>query len=232
MAKCYVRACAQAETATSMHMALRFWPISSFLLLACRPPYHIEWPSRPRATNRDVPRRARSTGSVSITSRRSAHRPPACGEGEGLPRFVEQVFRDFLRCGWLAGGFARFRCVACGAEWLVPFSCKRHGFCPSCGGRRMAGRAAHLVDDIFPDVAVRQWPLSTASRTSLLAADRRLLLRDSQPGCNVLCVMGAGLWGRATGAERPRTPFCRPIVSARTRCRPPPALRFAAQRAR
>src|SRR5436309_11333643 len=23
---------------------------------------------------------------------------------------VEQEFRDFLQCGWLAGGFARFRC--------------------------------------------------------------------------------------------------------------------------
>ena len=25
-------------------------------------------------------------------------------DGEGLPRFVEQEFRDFLRRGWLAGG--------------------------------------------------------------------------------------------------------------------------------
>ena len=29
-------------------------------------------------------------------------------DGEGLPRFVEQEFRDFLQCGWLAGGLARF----------------------------------------------------------------------------------------------------------------------------
>lgn len=34
-------------------------------------------------------------------------------DGEGLPRFVEQEFRDFLRCGWLAGGFARLHCGAC-----------------------------------------------------------------------------------------------------------------------
>jgi hypothetical protein len=27
-------------------------------------------------------------------------------EGRGLPRFVEQEFREFLRCGLLAGGFA------------------------------------------------------------------------------------------------------------------------------
>ncbi len=77
-------------------------------------------------------------------------------DGEGLPRFVEQEFRDFLRCGWLAGGFARFRCEACGLDRLVAFSCTGRGCCPSCGGRRMAERAAHLVDHVFPDVPVRQ----------------------------------------------------------------------------
>jgi hypothetical protein len=84
-------------------------------------------------------------------------------DGDGLPRFVEQEFRDFLRCGWLAGGFARFRCAACGLDRLVAFSCKGRGFCPSCGGRRMAERAAHLVDDVFPGVPVRQWVLSLVS---------------------------------------------------------------------
>ncbi len=81
-------------------------------------------------------------------------------DGEGLPRFVEEEFRAFLRCGWLAGGFARFRCASCGLDRLVAFSCKGRGFCPSCGGRRMAERAAHLVDAVLPDVPVRQWVLS------------------------------------------------------------------------
>ncbi|MCH7749526.1 MAG: transposase [Acidobacteria bacterium] len=85
-------------------------------------------------------------------------------DGEGLPRFVEQEFRDFLRCGWLGGGFARFRCTACGLDRLVPFSCRGRGFCPSCGGRRMAERAAHLVDRVFPPVPVRQWVLSLPHR--------------------------------------------------------------------
>jgi hypothetical protein len=61
--------------------------------------------------------------------------------GEGLPRFVEQEFRSFLTCGCLARGFARFHCDACGRDQLVAFSCKGRGFCPSCGGRRMAERA-------------------------------------------------------------------------------------------
>ena len=85
-------------------------------------------------------------------------------DGEGLPWFVEEEFRAFLRCGWLAGGFARFRCTSCGLDRLVAFSCKKRGFCPSCGGRRMAERAAHLVDAVFPDVPVRQWVLTLPPR--------------------------------------------------------------------
>ena len=81
--------------------------------------------------------------------------------GVGLPAFVVAEFRKFLRCGVLAHGFARVRCEDCAFERLVPFSCKGRGFCPSCGGRRMAERAAHLVEHVFPpDVPVRQWVLS------------------------------------------------------------------------
>jgi hypothetical protein len=36
-------------------------------------------------------------------------------DGAGLPTFVEQEFRDFLRCGCLAGGFACCRCAAVNA---------------------------------------------------------------------------------------------------------------------
>ncbi|WP_244885007.1 transposase zinc-binding domain-containing protein [Glaciecola punicea] len=32
----------------------------------------------------------------------------------------------------------------------MAFSCKRRGFCPSCGARRMAESAALLVDDVLP----------------------------------------------------------------------------------
>ena len=69
-------------------------------------------------------------------------------EGAGMPRFIDEEFRGFLSCGWLAGGFARFRCDGCGLDRLVPFSCKGRVVCPSCGGRRMAERAAHLVDRV------------------------------------------------------------------------------------
>src|SRR5437899_3603802 len=86
----------------------------------------------------------------------------------GVPAFVEQEFRDFVTCGSFARGFARFQCSACHAERLVPFSCKGRGFCPTCGGRRMAERAANLVDQVLPAVPIRQWVLSLPHRLRYL----------------------------------------------------------------
>ena len=56
------------------------------------------------------------------------------GDGSGLPRFVEQEFREFLTCGVLTHGFTRLRCADCTFERLLPFSCKRRGFCRAVGG--------------------------------------------------------------------------------------------------
>jgi transposase-like zinc-binding protein len=58
-----------------------------------------------------------------------------------------------------------------------PFSCKGRALCPRCGGRRMAERAAHLLDHVFPDVPVRQWVLSLPYRMRLPAGvvSRRVL---------------------------------------------------------
>ncbi len=76
--------------------------------------------------------------------------------GAGLPRFVKDEFEAFLECGILAHGFLRLRCGECAQEKLVALSCERRGFCPACGGRRMAETAAHLVEHVIPQVSVRQ----------------------------------------------------------------------------
>ncbi len=88
----------------------------------------------------------------------------AAGDGAGLPQFVEREFREFLTCGVFEHGVARFRCEGCAREHLVPFSCKGRGWCPSCGGRRMTERAAHLVEAVLPRVPVRQWVLTVPYR--------------------------------------------------------------------
>jgi hypothetical protein len=98
-------------------------------------------------------------------------------DGAGLPSFVHDECRGFLKCGWLAGGFARFRCDGCGLDRLVPFSCKGRAVCPSCAGRRMAERAAHLVDHVLPEVPVRQWVLTVPHRLRYLAAWDHALCR-------------------------------------------------------
>lgn len=54
----------------------------------------------------------------------------------------------------------RLRCGTWHAEHLLAFSCKRRGFCPSCGARRMTDGAAWVVDQVLPDRPVRQWVLS------------------------------------------------------------------------
>src|SRR6266540_6742460 len=86
------------------------------------------------------------------------------GDGAGLPQFVEREFREFLLCGVYEAGVARFQCEGCAREHLVPFSCKGRGWFPSCGGRRMTERAAHLVDAVLPWVPVRQWVLTVPYR--------------------------------------------------------------------
>jgi hypothetical protein len=54
-------------------------------------------------------------------------------QGIVLPEYVRREFEEYLRCGRLEHGFLRVRCESCHAERLVAFSCKRCGFCPSCG---------------------------------------------------------------------------------------------------
>ena len=78
--------------------------------------------------------------------------------GASLPQFI------------LAHGFLRLRCDDCGHDKLVAFSCKRRGFCPSCGARRMAQTASHLVYHVIPHVPVRQWVLSLPIPLRLLLA--------------------------------------------------------------
>ena len=56
------------------------------------------------------------------------------GGGEGLPAFIERELREFLSCGVLARGFARFRCDECGHEILVAFSVKGGASVPRAAG--------------------------------------------------------------------------------------------------
>lgn len=86
-----------------------------------------------------------------------------------LPGYVQREFGDYLKSGRLEHGFLRVRCDT---EHLVAFSCKRRGFCPSCGARRMAESAALLVDEVLPEQPMRQWVLSFPFPLRFLFASR------------------------------------------------------------
>ncbi|MFT7266353.1 MAG: ribosomal protein S27E [Halioglobus sp.] len=72
-----------------------------------------------------------------------------------VPRHVTREFNEYVECGRRENGFLRVSCEDCHLENLVAFSCKRGGFCPSCGARRMVETAALLVDDILPHNPIR-----------------------------------------------------------------------------
>ncbi len=98
--------------------------------------------------------------------------------------YVEKAFRKYLKCGIFAHGFARARCDDCGHDYLVAFSCKGRGVCPSCNTRRMAEAAAHLSDHVFPRLPVRQWVLSVPKRVRYsCSATRARSMRRCASSC-------------------------------------------------
>ena len=89
-----------------------------------------------------------------------------------VPGYVEEELRGYLECGILCFGFGRALCTGCGQGFVIAFSCKGRGVCPSCNGRHMAQTAAHLVDHVIPPVPVRQWVISVPKRLRGFLADR------------------------------------------------------------
>ncbi len=87
-----------------------------------------------------------------------------------LPGYIQQEFEAYLKCGRLEYGFLRVRCESCHHEKLAAFSCKKRGFCHSCGARRMVDSAALLTDEVLPKVPLRQRVLSVPFQLRFLVA--------------------------------------------------------------
>lgn len=97
--------------------------------------------------------------------------------GRDLPPWVWRELQCFQQCGDPANGFAWLVCDPCQHHRLVPFTCGGRGFCPTCGGRRMATLAAHWSDLVLPDVALRQWVFTVPWDRRWLLARRPDLAR-------------------------------------------------------
>src|SRR5690606_18465519 len=125
-------------------------------------------------------------------------------EGRTLPRFVRRELFKFRGCGDLRRGFSRHACKACGAELLVPFSCKIRGFCPSCMGRRMRLGADHLVTSVIPCVPVRQWVFTLPKPLRYRLAWDHAFLLDVHRAFTAGLLQFYAEVGEARGLSRPR----------------------------
>lgn len=83
---------------------------------------------------------------------------------EPVPKYVDKEFQKYLECGILAKGFACAHCTNCDKDFFIAFSCKGRGLCPSCNTRAMVETAAHLVENVIPQVPVRQFVISFPMR--------------------------------------------------------------------
>ncbi len=69
---------------------------------------------------------------------------------------IKEVVERYLDCGNPRSGFARVRCADCRAEYLLSFSCKTRGFCPSCHAKRLAEWGEWVREKLLLDVPHRQ----------------------------------------------------------------------------
>jgi hypothetical protein len=100
---------------------------------------------------------------------------PKCGP---LRPAVDDVVQRFARCGDLHEGFARVRCPDCRLEYLLAFSCKTRGFCPSCQQRRTVQTAQVLVEDVLAIVPHSHYVLSLPVAVRGFFQRDRSLLKD------------------------------------------------------
>lgn len=97
----------------------------------------------------------------------------ASDAGTHFPQRVHDEMQGYLKCGDLRHGFVEVRCEECETSTVVPFSCKKRGFCPKCAAKRAHETAEHLMG-LLPYVSYRQWTLTIPS------ALRWPVMKDSQ----------------------------------------------------
>ncbi|WP_096230703.1 transposase zinc-binding domain-containing protein [Thermoanaerobacterium sp. RBIITD] len=100
--------------------------------------------------------------------------------GYWRPYLLDVIYK-YLDCGDLHLSFARVKCDDCNHEYLLPFSCKRRHFCPSCHQKRVVEFGEFLYGEVLKRVPHRQWVFSIPKRLRLyFMYDRRLLAKLSQ----------------------------------------------------
>lgn len=92
--------------------------------------------------------------------------------------YYDTAVARYYECGLFELGFARVKCTECPNEFLVAFSCKGRGLCPSCGAKRAAIFSELLKSHILADVPHAQWVFSLPKMLRPYFLYHRELLRD------------------------------------------------------
>jgi hypothetical protein len=89
---------------------------------------------------------------------------------------VRHVVEQFLDCGDLRCGFARLWCATCRKDLLLPWSCRRRCFCPSCHQKRSLLFAEYVDEEVLGDLPIRQYVVTIPKMLRLcFKYDRKLL---------------------------------------------------------
>jgi hypothetical protein len=92
-----------------------------------------------------------------------------------LRQEVLDTFDAYLNCGLLCHGAARVYCDCCQHSFLVAFSCKKRGVCPSCSAKRAVNFAEHLYSNVLEQAPHRHIVFSIPKRIrAFLRYDRKL----------------------------------------------------------
>ena len=89
---------------------------------------------------------------------------------------VEPTVHRYLDCGIFDQGVARVRCPECRHEFLIAFSCKLRGLCPSCHQKRELLWVDWAEQELLEDVPHRQVVFTIPKRLRIFFRYERKLL--------------------------------------------------------
>src|SRR5690554_873771 len=125
---------------------------------------------------------------MSLCDTRALHKSFSSPTKYGYWRpYIINVINRYLDCGDPHFGFARVKCENCKNEYILPFSCKRRHFCPSCHQKRVVEFGEHLYEEVLKNVSHRQWVFSLPKRLRpYFMYDRKMLAKLSRCAWKVL----------------------------------------------
>lgn len=91
---------------------------------------------------------------------------------------AKDVVERYLDCGNPRCGFARIRCPGCRTEYLLTFSCKTRGFCPSCQAKRVEIWGEWVRERLLWDVPHRQVVFTIPKMLRIFFKFKRRLLGE------------------------------------------------------